>query len=483
MLKVWFNKFKIYKNTWIIKKISLIYWVKYLIYIKKKSIGKFLNNSNFNQIVSLMFSLLMFFIDNCILYYGLLQTFYIYGVSFNFLIYLELKSCSIFIFNVLYSLGVGYLLKHISYRCWMNSDFCYTLLNRKKNTITLCHVLFPFQMFAGINSSYYQSIDLITGYWQYHYPQSYNKYWKGWNIYDIIWITKLIFIWPYLYFAKIVYNLIKLNSSMIHDYNYFHDHPIFKKYFCKLIYISNFITWWLILLEIFIINLIFKIHYYIPLILYIICKFKILIKYFLRYYKLHTFKTLIKQKNFFELQKHLWDDYRHIGFFICGSKIYINGLEETKYLLNKLNYHTYYFKYNKIKWGFHQFIPNNYNRHLSYRHSLTTGLTTSSKYRNILLPTQNPILYVINRYSPINQQFFYNLPNNLGTFITDCEKSDWINDYSIEWQVLLVQDFWQSTKPENMSNNIDWVLTDEQLTNINKIIIENNLEFENDVFE
>lgn len=105
----------------------------------------------------------------------------------------------------------------------------------------------------------------------------------------------------------------------------------------------------------------------------------------------------------------------------------------------------------------------------------------------MVLPTQNPILYKINKYSPINVQYFYNIPNNLGLFLTDCEKSDWITRYAFEWQVLIVQDFLQVTRPENISSGIiEWkkeILTQEHLKNIDDIIVENNLEFESNIFE
>ena len=47
--------------------------------------------------------------------------------------------------------------------------------------------------------------------------------------------------------------------------------------------------------------------------------------------------------------------------------------------------------------------------------------------------------------------------------------------------------FLQITKPENMSSDvIEWkkeVLTQEHLKNINEIIVDNNLEFESNIFE
>ena len=52
------------------------------------------------------------------------------------------------------------------------------------------------------------------------------------------------------------------------------------------------------------------------------------------------------------------------------------------------------------------------------------------------------------------KQFFYNVPNNLGNFLSDCKLADWVTDNSFEWQVLIVQDFWQVTKPENMSSDV-----------------------------
>ena len=108
----------------------------------------------------------MFFIDNCILYYNLTQTLYIYGISFDFLIYLELKGFTIFIFNVIYSLLVSYLLRYIAVRCWYNSDFCYILPNYNEGNIRYCYVLFPFQILNGPESIYHQSWDLINYYYR-----------------------------------------------------------------------------------------------------------------------------------------------------------------------------------------------------------------------------------------------------------------------------------------------------------------------------
>ena len=96
---------------------SIIFLFRYVIYKKYRLIGKFLNNNNFNPLITFTFINLMFLIDNCILYNNLLKTFYVYGISLNFLLYLELKGVIIVIFNFCYSLLISYFLKHLSFRC------------------------------------------------------------------------------------------------------------------------------------------------------------------------------------------------------------------------------------------------------------------------------------------------------------------------------------------------------------------------------
>ena len=91
-------KFAITKNvgtSGIIKKLSLIQYLRYLICIKYKNIGRFLNNTNYNPLVNLILIWLMFIIDNLILYYNLLHIYNIYGLSIELLIHIELKGLEV----------------------------------------------------------------------------------------------------------------------------------------------------------------------------------------------------------------------------------------------------------------------------------------------------------------------------------------------------------------------------------------------------
>ena len=454
----------------VLKYFSLIFWIRYFVYKKYKHMGKFLNSNNYNTLTNFFFIYLMFFIDNCILYYNLLQTFYLYGLSFNFLIYLELKGFIIFIFNAIYSLSIGYLLKYVAVRCWYNSDFCYILPNYNKGTIRYCYVLFPFQMLSGPESIYHQGWDLI------------NYYYRNTKFINIVkrfkWIPTLIFIWPHFYFVKLIYNLIRINCYLIYGYNNFHSNEILWKYMGKLIYMSNFITYYFIFLELFLLNIIVKIHPVIPILLYIVFKINILIKNIKRFYKKRKYHIWIFNKFGWEVflrdtQKSFWEDYKGIGLFINKKRIYVNGFEETKYLLNRLNHYSPYFKYHKITWGFHKFTPYNNNLHLSFQHNkLINGLTTSSKYNNKLLLTRYPSLYPVNKInivSIINKQYRYQIPHNIGELNIE-EFSDWFSEQDLIWQIAIVQDFIFSVYNYNIViPNEDWGLEKEELSEAQNI--------------
>ena len=447
---------------------SLIVWIpnvlhtllitpfRYLIYKRYKFLGRYINNTIFNPLITFVLLWIMFIYDNFILYTNIIEKYRIYGISFDFLLHLELKAFSIFIFNMIYSLIIGYLLKHLSFRCFVNSDFSYQFV--KNNTVQYCYVLFPFKMFGFTDSIYYRSVDIIKAYMFRNYKQFHKKYFG--KTFHKIWILELLFMWPHCYFPKIVYNIIKQNSK-IYDRKYDnHAIPSYLKFLIKSLSETSFQTWVAIYLQfIFIFIVLYCSNYYITLFIYIYLKSKILLKYGRRfkeyYYKDTTHRSSPFYGGFwFELQKLLWRDYKFLGFFISKGKVYTNGPTPSNIFpnVNKLRF----FKVNNVKWVYHSFGNNNW--HVAWiRNQYINGLTTSNKHGNLILPTNKPLLYPINylnieefmKYG--NRQYWYCVPMGVGKY---SDQDPYVPEYfgalEEDHQMAIIKDAFMA-----VDNNID----------------------------
>ena len=280
--------------------------------------------------------------------------------------------------------------------------------------------------------------------------------------------------WPHFYFVKLVYNIIKANSTLYGN-NKFHG-TIFQRVFGKEIYVSNkLFTWCFIIGQATILYLILQLHALLPIILYVMCKLLLLYRYSLSFYSF--FLRCEKKKaraqkqgwedyedygwTWHEAQKYLWDNYNFLGFFISKGEIYTNGPfrpsnihRSVHWSINTIN-RSSFFRQRGIEASFHQFTPRDSKPHLCFfNENRVIGLTTRAK-GNSLLPTKKPWLYLINNGNMSiyeNEQHYYSIPNNKGSFT---DEENWFTMLERDHQKAILIDFFDSAGQEVLPHETD----------------------------